>query len=111
MPELEEWLAIDPLDPRQLHYRPLRVRLGFKPGSANDTSFLKNPGGCHEVALWPPSRDKNIGHLGLTLSVSEVKWVSAKTVDLYFGAVIEHNWKHISELSGYDRVYRDLLTP
>ncbi|MCX7424717.1 MAG: hypothetical protein NTW96_03675 [Planctomycetia bacterium] len=43
-----------------------------------------------------------MGRLGLTLSVAEVKRVSSKAVDLYFGAVIERNGQHISELKGYD---------
>ena len=43
MRKLEEWLALDPLNPGQIYDRPLRVSLGFKPRCANDFSFLKDP--------------------------------------------------------------------
>ncbi|MCX7428802.1 MAG: hypothetical protein NTW96_24645 [Planctomycetia bacterium] len=100
--KLEEWLAIDPLNPTRLDDRPLRVSLGFKPRCANDFLFLKDPERCHEVTLWPPEGSDQMGRLGLTLSVAEVKRAPRKAVDLYFGAVIERNGQHVSELKGYD---------
>jgi len=102
MRKLEEWLAIDPLDPTRLDDRPLRVSLGFNPRCANDFLFLKDPERCHEVTLWPPDGSPQMGRIGLTLSVAEVKRVSRNAVDLYFGAVIERNGQHVSELKGYD---------
>ena len=104
MRQLEEWLALDPLNPARLDDRPLRISLGFKPRCANDFLFLKDPERCHEVTLWPPSGSALVGRLGLTLSVAEVRRVSSKAVDLYFGAVIERNDQHVSELTGYDLI-------
>jgi hypothetical protein len=102
---LEPWLAIDPLDPGELYDKPLSVRLGFKPQCTNDVEFLKNPLACEEVILWPPRRSVAHSHKGLTLSVAEVKQVSNKAVDIFFGAVIERNGQHISELDGYSPIY------
>lgn len=107
--KLDEWLAINPLDLNELRDRPLRVRLGFKPQCANDFAFLKNPLACEEVTLWPPRnvKGKVVLEKSLTLSVAEVKWVGCcqKAVDIYFGAVIERNGKHISEHDGYETIY------
>lgn len=101
MRDLKEWLAIDPFDPSQLRDRPLRVRLGFEPKCANDFAFLAAPQNCHEVLLWPPAGSSQISRVGLTLSVAEVKYVSQNTVEIYFGAVIERNGQHVSEMEGY----------
>lgn len=100
MPRLKEWLALNPCDPHELHNRPLRQKLDFKPHCANDFAFLKDPERCHEVTLWPPRETDGsvICANSLTLSVAQVKRVSAKAVDIFFGAVIERNGRHISEL-------------
>ena len=99
MVELDTWLALDPKDPTQLHEKPLRVELDFKSQTANDLAFLKDPERCHEVILWPNGDSKrSAASCGLTLSVADVRRVSAKAVDIYFGAIIEWNGKHVSEL-------------
>lgn len=101
MKELDGWLALDPLAPRQLHARPLRVKLGFEARSANDTEFLKVPLKCKEITLWPPPDSGKCVELNLTLSVAEIRPAGRNAVELYFGAVIERNGKHVSELDGY----------
>lgn len=106
--ELDEWLALDPLDPTLLHERPLIVPLNFKSECANDCTFLEKPKSCHEVILWPK---RNIGYRSITLSVAEVKLRREKReriprAHIYFGAVIEHKGQHVSKLAGYRLTYR-----
>ncbi len=103
MPELAEWLALDPLDPRQLHDRPLRVSLNFKARSLNDKLFLENPAKCVEMMLWPPegTDGRVICENSLTLSVAKVARNPPAAVEIYFGAVIERNGVHVSEMDGY----------
>jgi len=99
--QLNNWLALDPLNPHVLDECPMHMPLGFKNASANDRVFQEDPFACEEVTLWPPQKTMKTDRRELTLSVAEVKWGSPrhKSVDLYFGAVINRNGKHVSELA------------
>ena len=100
--ELGDWLAIDPHDVSVLKERSLVVNIPFKVTCANDAQFLEHPERTHGVILWP--KDPGTDRRSLKLTVAKVKLISKKQIGIWFGRVLEHNGKHVSELEGYKLV-------
>lgn len=95
--EMDEWLAIDPMDVRAL--KDLILPRKFESQSANDQAFLRNPWGTTEVILWP--KEGSLSEADVRLSVAQVT-ATDEQVRLVFGRITERNGKHVSSLPGYD---------
>lgn len=96
---MAEWLALDPLDPTQLHDRFIDVSTRGKIRSVHDKRFREAPKLTREVYLWPKSRKPSQAEL--ILSVAEVTQVAKDRWRIHPGAVISRNGIHISEMDDY----------
>lgn len=92
---IDKYLALDPHYP-DFEEIPWEKSLNFKPQVGNDYDFIASPTKTREVVMHTKNHKKSI-----TMSVAKVKRLKKNRVAIYFGAVIERNGHHVSELKDY----------